>query len=181
MRRPAHAMNQRVVISGCSAGGKSTLLEELRRRGHAVVAEPGRRIVEQEQASAGSALPWTDMRAFLEQALALSLADHALPGAGWTFYDRGLIDAAAGLARLGDSRWLHTLQHEHRYHTQVFLTPPWPELYQQNAQRQWALADALHEYNHLLQVYPQLGYSVNLLPKTSVAERAQWLLARLPR
>jgi predicted ATPase len=37
-------MNRFVVISGCSGGGKSTLLAELGRRGHAVVEEPGRRI-----------------------------------------------------------------------------------------------------------------------------------------
>jgi putative ribosome biogenesis GTPase RsgA len=34
-----------VVISGCSGGGKSTLINELRRRGYRVVEEPGRRIV----------------------------------------------------------------------------------------------------------------------------------------
>src|SRR6516165_9149624 len=47
-----------VVISGCSSGGKSTLLAELGRRGHATVEEPGRRIVRQELAGDGSALPW---------------------------------------------------------------------------------------------------------------------------
>ncbi len=47
-----------VVISGCSGGGKSTLLAELARRGHAVVEEPGRRIVAQELARGGPALPW---------------------------------------------------------------------------------------------------------------------------
>jgi hypothetical protein len=35
-------MNRFVVISGCSGGGKSTLLAELARRGQAVVEEPGR-------------------------------------------------------------------------------------------------------------------------------------------
>jgi predicted ATPase len=34
-----------VVISGCSGGGKSTLLAELARRGYRTVEEPGRRIV----------------------------------------------------------------------------------------------------------------------------------------
>jgi len=29
-----------VVLSGCSGGGKSTLLAELARRGHSVVEEP---------------------------------------------------------------------------------------------------------------------------------------------
>lgn len=41
-------VNRFVVISGCSSGGKSTLLAELGRRGYAVVDEPGRRIVKDE-------------------------------------------------------------------------------------------------------------------------------------
>ncbi|MPT22826.1 MAG: ATPase, partial [Starkeya sp.] len=41
-------MDRFVVISGCSGGGKSTLLTELARRGFAVVEEPGRRIVAEE-------------------------------------------------------------------------------------------------------------------------------------
>ncbi|WP_207234152.1 AAA family ATPase [Pseudomonas aeruginosa] len=41
-------MNYFVAISGCSGGGKSTLLAELKLRGHAVVEEPGRRIIQEE-------------------------------------------------------------------------------------------------------------------------------------
>ncbi len=40
--------NHLVVISGCSGGGKSTLLAELSRRGHMTIEEPGRRIVAEE-------------------------------------------------------------------------------------------------------------------------------------
>ena len=46
-----------VILSGCSGGGKSTLLDELARRGHAVVAEPGRRIVAEQLREGGAALP----------------------------------------------------------------------------------------------------------------------------
>ena len=41
-------MENFVTISGCSGGGKSTLLSELRRRGFATIDEPGRRIVADE-------------------------------------------------------------------------------------------------------------------------------------
>jgi hypothetical protein len=58
-----------VVISGCSSGGKSTLIAELGKRGHAVVDEPGRRIVKEELASGGSALPWLDGVAFARRAM----------------------------------------------------------------------------------------------------------------
>ena len=50
-------MDRFVVISGCSGGGKSTLLAELGRRGHSTVEEPGRRIVAQELQQGGRALP----------------------------------------------------------------------------------------------------------------------------
>jgi predicted ATPase len=44
----AISMENFVTISGCSSGGKSTLLVELRRRGFAMIDEPGRRIVAEE-------------------------------------------------------------------------------------------------------------------------------------
>jgi hypothetical protein len=85
-----------VVISGCSSAGKSTLIAELGRRGYAVVDEPGRRIVKEELARGGSALPWVDGVAFARRAMEIALADRAAAGSldGWVFFDRGLIDAA---------------------------------------------------------------------------------------
>jgi predicted ATPase len=44
-------MERFVILSGCSGGGKSTLLAEFGRRGHSIVEEPGRRIVKQEPLS----------------------------------------------------------------------------------------------------------------------------------
>ncbi len=88
-----------VLISGCSGGGKSTLLAALAAEGHATVPEPGRRIVESERARGGRALPWIDPEAFARRAVALALADRraARGHSGRVFFDRGLIDAAAAL------------------------------------------------------------------------------------
>jgi predicted ATPase len=95
-------MNRFVAISGCSGGGKSTLLAELGRRGHTVIEEPGRRIVIEEMNNGGSALPWVDMTAFAHRAITMTLADRssAAASAGWIFFDRSLIDAAVALQRL---------------------------------------------------------------------------------
>src|SRR3954469_18749261 len=130
-------MDRFVVISGCSGGGKSTLVEELRRRGHAVVAEPGRRIVQQEQAGDGKALPWVDPTLFARRALALALQDRteARQRRGWVFFDRGLIDAPAALDHLTGEPALETYGRAHRYNARAFLTPPWPEIYAPDAER----------------------------------------------
>ena len=170
-----------IVLSGCSGGGKSTLLEELRRRGHAVVEEPGRRIVRAELESGGDALPWVDLAAFARRAIALALADRERMRGhpGPVFFDRGLIDAASALEAAGGERVLAALAAAHPYHRRVFLMPPWPEIHVDDPERRHGLEAALAEYARLEKVYPALGYETVVLPKATVAERADFVLARL--
>ncbi|CAD7050510.1 ATPase [Pseudorhizobium endolithicum] len=175
-------MENFVVISGCSGGGKSTLLDALRRRGHPVVPEPGRRIVAEEMRSDGHALPWVDLAAFAERALAMALGDRRdmQTAEGWVFFDRGLVDAAAALEHATGRPVLAELGMAHRYHRSVFLTPPWPEIYQSDGERQHDFASAAAEYDRLLKAYNALGYRTLLLPKCSVEERADFILTHLP-
>ena len=176
-----HGINRLVVISGCSGGGKSTLLSELAGRGHAVVEEPGRRVIAQESRTGGSALPWVNMAAFARRAMDLARADRAAAVAvrSWVFFDRGLIDAAAALEHATGEPVLASLAQAHRYNRQVFLTPPWPEIYAKDADRRHDLGTAIAEYERLLAVYPALGYEVVLLPKTRVEARAAFVLDTL--
>jgi predicted ATPase len=127
----------------------------------------------------GSALPWVNGAAFARRAIRLALADRRAAAdrpAGWVFFDRGLIDAAAALEHLTGEPALDTLGPAHRYHRRVFLAPPWPEIYVIDPERRHDLDDALVEYHRLLVVYPSLGYEMILLPKVSVAERADFVL-----
>ncbi|OYW27700.1 MAG: ATPase [Caulobacter sp. 12-67-6] len=173
-------MDRFVVISGCSGGGKSTLLAELRRRGHAVVEEPGRRIVAEEMAADGAALPWIDPAAFARRAIAMALADREdAPSQGWVFFDRGLIDAAVALEHLTGEPAVETLCGLHRYHRQVFMAPPWPEIHVVDRERRHGLDEAVAEYERLQVAYPALGYNILVLPKTSVADRANFVLDAL--
>jgi predicted ATPase len=167
-----------VVISGCSGGGKSTLLEALRRLGHHVVLEPGRRIVKEELASGGKALPWADPIAFVLRAARVALQDRASARqrSGLVFFDRGLIDAASALQAMTGRPYLARLGKRHRYHRNVFLAPPWPETYGKDAERRHGFDEALTEYERLCAAFPQLGYEIHLLPKVSPAERAAFVL-----
>lgn len=175
-------MNHFIIISGCSGGGKSTLLAELRQRGYAVVEEPGRRIVQEQTRSDGQALPWLDIAAFLRRAIDLALDDHANGPRGnsqWVFFDRGAIDAAAALQELTGEPILDMLSQKYRYHPHVFLAPPWPEIYVQDTERRHDIDAALDEFERLQHTYPALGYAVSLLPKVSVAQRADFVLDTL--
>lgn len=165
-----------VMISGCSGGGKSTLLAELERRGRRVVAEPGRRILAEERARDGSALPWVDAAAFARRALAMSVADH--DGAqGLTFFDRGVVDAAVAIVASGGER-PDAILARHRY-DRVFLAPPWPEIYVMDDDRRHSLEKALRDYEQVRRAYLEAGYAPVILPRDTVAARADFILSSL--
>jgi len=170
-----------VVLSGCSGGGKSTLLSELARRGFSTVPEPGRRIVEAEMRGDGGALPWVDLAAFARRAIEMARSDRLVPDAatGWVFFDRGLVDAAVALEYATSQPAVTILEQSRRYHRQVFLTPPWPEIFITDNARRHRLEDAIAEYDRLVAAYGALGYETAILPKVGVGERADFVLHHL--
>lgn len=170
-----------IVISGCSGGGKSALLEALAVCGFACVPEPGRRIVREEQESGGVALPWINLRAFAERAVAMARADlaGAAKSPGLTFFDRGLVDAAVALADAGGTPYVETLGPVRAYAQTVFLAPPWPEIYVSDAERKHGFTDAKAEYNRLVDAFGKVGYSPLALSKAPVADRVAFVLTEL--
>lgn len=170
-----------VVISGCSGGGKSTLLEALATRGFACVPEPGRRIVREERETGGGALPWINPRAFAERAVAMACTDlaEAAKSPGLTFFDRGLVDAAVALAHAGGPPYMETLGPVRAYAQTVFVAPPWPEIYARDAERKHGFAEAQAEYLRLIGACGQLGYVACPLPKAPVGDRVAYVLTEL--
>ena len=70
-----------VVLSGCSGGGKSSLLAELGRRGFAIYEEPGRQVVKEQLLIGGDALPWDNIDLFLELTISRSIQSSRRSGA----------------------------------------------------------------------------------------------------
>lgn len=174
-------MRRFVVVSGCSGGGKSTLIDALAARGFATMPEPGRRIVAEEQAGDGAALPWVDLAAFARRAIAMAIDDRAAAAVmpGWVFFDRGVIDAAVALEHATGEAVVEALARAHPYHRTVFLTPPWPEIWTGDSARLHDLADAEAEYARLAAAWPALGYEVHVLPRVGVNARVEWMLGVL--
>jgi predicted ATPase len=175
-------MDNFVVITGCSGGGKSTLLRELQQRGHRTIDEPGRRVVAHQLSIAGNALPWIDLAAFAREAMKLAINDRETVSAepGWVFFDRSLIDAQSALTMATkDDSAIEALRHKARYHRRVFAVEPWPEIYVQDQERRHGLTEAIEEYNRLARLYPKLGYDWIVVPKASVAVRADFILRTL--
>ncbi|MEJ6402602.1 AAA family ATPase [Yoonia sp. 2307UL14-13] len=170
-----------ILISGCSGGGKSSLLDELSRHGFATVNEPGRRIVVDELSETGKALPWVNLKAFARRAVEMAKSDlsTAKTDGGIIFFDRGLIDAAVALEFAGGPPLLTSLGTRRHYAKKVFLTPPWPEIYVTDPERQHDLSEAIQEYGRLVRAFADLGYDACEIPKAPVRDRAKFVLQEL--
>lgn len=129
----------------------------------------------------GGALPWVDLIAFADRAIELAAADKsaAAEGTNWIFFDRGLVDAAVALEHATGRSARQTLKSFERYHDKVFLTPPWPEIYVNDAERRHSLSDAITEYDRLVIAYRKLDYETIIVPKVSIKERADFVLRHL--
>ena len=177
-------MGLNIVISGCSGGGKSTLLDELRVRGHQVFEEPGRQVVKAELARGGDGLPWADAGKFLALCIECAVAqvEEAMHGGSrHAFFDRSLVDAFNGLEVMGlapPAGLADALAHW-RYHRRVFMTPPWPEIFRNDVERRHSYTESVVEFERLVPFYGRHGYEVVMLPKIAPGPRADFLLAHL--
>jgi len=182
---PCNGTANLVVLSGCSGGGKSSLLAEMARRGYPIKPEPGRQIVKEQSYLGGDAVPWGDVAKFVELCVARGtyFYNTAHPTEKPVLFDRSIVDAVASLPRLGlpVPPHLRNALQRYRYASVVFMTPPWEELFESDRERRHSFSDAVAEYEDLLESYPANGYAVELLPKIALAERADFLERRLDR
>lgn len=174
-------MTKFVLITGCSGGGKSTLLEELSARGYPTIAEPGRRIIAQERVAGGDALPWLNPATFARRGIDMSKADLARADAltGWVFFDRGLIDSAVAMETAVGTSLLETLGRTCQYHRKVFVAPPWRAIFAGDANRRHSFEDAVTEFQRIRSALTTLGYDICMLPNCATAKRADYVLETL--
>ena len=171
------------VISGCSSGGKTTLINALLACGYRISDEPGRNVVRGELDNGGDALPWIKPVAFAQKCVNLSVQQYneALHSGNVVFFDRSLVDAVSALIH---EKPEYTEQYigmldEFRYTDTVFMAPPWPKIFVNDAERKHTFADSVAEYDRLVATYSVAGYSILTLPKTSVKERIDFILEHI--
>jgi predicted ATPase len=172
-----------IMLSGCSGGGKSTLLTALERRGFPVFEEPGRQIVKEQQFLEGNALPWANPLQFVE--LLVSRSIHQMMVAARlnqrSFFDRGIVDAISFLQHLSlpIPLYLENAVKLLRYHRRVFVAPPWQEIFVADAERRHSFDEAKAQYSSLLRTYEGLGYNLVELPKIDVESRVEFIVGQL--
>ena len=173
--------NYYVITSG-PGSGKTSIIEALRARGFRCVDEVGRAITQEQLKIGGSAMHRADRVTFRELMLSRSIRDYEQVGISSTpvFFDRG-IPGLIGYCRLIDvPAPLHLWKAAElfRYNARVFVTPPWGEIYRNDAERKQDFAEAVATYEVVTASYREAGYALVEIPKLPVEERVDFILAQ---
>ena len=86
-------MNQKFIITGAPGTGKTSIINELKKRGFSISKEISREIITDELKQGGDVLPWKNLKAFSERVALLRKTqfDNA-PENKLHFFDRSIID-----------------------------------------------------------------------------------------
>ncbi len=172
-----------VVITGGPGAGKTTLVDELQRRGFPCIPEAGRRILQDQIAIGGNARHEADSLLFAELMLSWEMRSHheASRQAGTVFFDRGIPDVVGYYLLLGQPIPAHvtTAAQKFRYHRRVFLAPPWPEIYTRDRERTQDFDEAVRTHDAMAEAYTRHGYHLISLPRTDLDARVAFILQRL--
>lgn len=165
------------VLTGGPGVGKTTLIEALRARGERCVEETHRRVIREQMASGGSALPWIDQQAYGERTAREDIAifEAMADVKERVFFDRGVPDT--GGAGFVKPAWHLEALRTRRYNRVVFTPPPWREIYAQDPERKQTFEDCLETHEVILRTYQELGYEPVLLPLADVETRVEFVLA----
>jgi len=174
---------KKIVITGGPGTGKSSLIDELKKRGHICFEEISRQVTLEARKNGVDQLFLTDPIVFSELLLNGRLKqfnEAKLCKTDHVFMDRGLPDVLAYMdyAKTEYSEWFNTVCNANLY-DQIFVLAPWQDIYKSDNERYENFNQAIEIHDHLLQTYRRFGYQLIDVPFGSVTNRTDFILRAL--
>ena len=174
---------KKVVITGGPGTGKSSIINELKQRGHCCMDEISRQITLQAQHDGVSQLFLTNPLLFSELLLKGRVAqfnDANTLSADMVFFDRGIPDILAYMHYIGNKYPENfTTASKHCSYDTVFILQPWKAIYQNDNERYESFEEAKDIYKHLLETYTHFNYKPIHVPFGTVKQRCDFILHTL--
>lgn len=171
------------VLTGGPGSGKTTLIEQLKKRGYNCVPEVGRTIIKKQLSFGGTALPWSNVSNYSNLMLQYSLQDYISLSSEIDihFFDRGIPDVLGytELINLSNQDIYINSVENFRYNSTVFILPPWEDIYKTDSERKQDFKLAITTYNMMKKIYKKYDYKLVEVPCMSIPERIDFILDRI--
>lgn len=157
--------------------GKTTLIRHLQAMGELVVEETALAVIREQLETGGEGAPWLDNDLYVALCSARDIAifDAMAGETRRVFFDRGIIDSYGANGSTPSPALVEAIR-TRRYNRTVFIFPPWPEIYETDAERRQAWEEAEATFGLIQGRLSTLGYAPVVVPKASVAARAAFIL-----
>lgn len=178
--------NNFYVITGGPGTGKTSLINKLHSLKYDTVPEAAHEIIKEQIKIDGDALPWKNKKLYtclmLEESIKNYRDKHntSVPDKP-VFFDRGIGDTFcyAEMIQMPLSKSAKSSMYNYRYNKNVFLLPPWKEIYHTDNERRQNWEEAVYTYNTMKRTYSKYGYNTIEIPRTTIDQRVAFILGHL--
>ncbi len=176
-------MQKRIVITGGPGTGKSSIIKALEIKGYNCLHEVSREITAAAQREGIIQLFLAQPLLFSQKLLEARIEQFHQASEiqdKMVFIDRGIPDVVAYMDYFGTSypSDFRLACKDYKY-DQVFLLPPWQEIYQTDDERYESFEQAMELYEHLKKSYLDYGYAPIEVPRDSIGQRCEFILNNL--
>lgn len=172
-----------VLLIGGPGSGKTTIIEELSKKGYICYPEVSRQVTLEAQKRGIDQLFLKEPLLFSEMLLegrVKQFKDALNETENLVFLDRGIPDVLAYMHYIGDAypAAFEDACKNHIY-TKVFILPPWEEIYLSDNERYESYEQARLIHNHLVETYQKYGYNLIDVPKANIENRIDFIMNNL--
>lgn len=171
---------KQIVITGGPGTGKSSIINELSKRGYTCKEEVSRQVTLEARKNGIEQLFLTEPLRFSELLLDARLKqfhDSRNTEVPFMFLDRGMPDVLAYMdyAKANCPAHFTKTCDAHRYHT-VFILSPWESIFITDSERYEDFDQAVQIHEQLVKTYERFDYQLIDVPFDSIEKRAEFIL-----
>lgn len=169
-------MNQKYIITGAPGTGKTSIINELKKRKFKCVNENARQIISKERSTKKEII-------FCENIIAEMRTQEYLksPKECICFFDRSIFDCIAYL-KINNLDITSEILNNIKlcdFNTHVFFTPIWEEIYRTDNERKENIIQARKIEDFILKTYKEYGYKLIEIPKKTIKKRADFIISKI--
>ena len=171
---------KKIAIIGSPASGKTSIINQLMKKGHVCMEEISRKITLKAQNKGVDQVFLKDPILFSDQLLAArkqQFIDAGTANRPFVFFDRGLPDVIAYLDYIDSDYSKEYINSCKKYkYDKVFILMPWKEIYVRDNERYETFEQATEIHKYLIKWYTSFNYELIEVPQSKVKNRVDFIL-----